>query len=64
MESIFAKSIVEILEKEKKELDCPKELKELDLLNFLNERLSTILKEDQVLVQKFIENATKKFLKC
>ncbi len=44
MESIFAKSIVEILEKEKKELDCPKELKGLELLNFLNDRLSTLPK--------------------
>ena len=49
------------LEKTKKEPDCPKELKDLDLLKFLKEKLSSLSKEDQVLVQKFIENASKDY---
>lgn len=61
MECIFAKLVVEELEKRKKDPDCPEDMKDLDLLKFLNDRLSTIPKEDQVLVQKFIENAKKDY---
>ena len=61
MECVFAKVVVDELEKTKKEPDCPKELKDLDLLKFLKEKLSSLSKEDQVLVQKFIENASKDY---
>ena len=61
MESIFAKLVVEELEKRKKDPDCPEDMKDLDLLKFLNDRLSTIPEEDQVHVQKFIENAKKDY---
>ena len=59
MENLFSKIIFDELEKIKKDPNCSKELKELDLLNYLNDMLSTLPKEEQVLVQNFIENAKK-----
>ena len=61
LESIFAKLVMDELRKIQKEPACPKDLKELDLLKYLNCMLSSLPKEDQVLVQKFIENAKKEF---
>ena len=61
MECIFAKLVVEELKTRQKDPDCPEDMKDLDLLKFLNDRLSTIPEEDQVHVQKFIENAKKDY---
>ena len=47
------------IRKNTKDPNCSKELKELDLLKYLNDMLSTLPKEEQVFVQNFIENAKK-----
>lgn len=59
METLFSKIIFDELEKMQKDWNCSKELKELDLLKYLNDMLSTLPKEEQVFVQNVIENAKK-----
>ena len=59
METVFAKVFIEELADLQKKPNCPEALKDLDLIKQLNDKLSTLSKDDQEIIKKFIENSKK-----
>ncbi len=59
METLMAKVFIDQLENSKKYPDCPQSLKELDLIKYLNEFKTTLPKEQQAMIDSFIESAKK-----
>ncbi len=58
-QTVFAKFLLEQVENCKKYPDCPQFLKELDLIKNLNEFKTTLPKEEQAMIDSFIENTKK-----
>ncbi len=59
MQTVFAKFLIEQVENCKKHPDCPQSLKELDFIKYLNEFKTTLPKEEQAMIDSFIENTKK-----